>query len=144
MFACLAWGDNSFGNTMRIKAVCFLLALAVLLSPGFAQQPASKPAPRIALVLEGGGALGLAHIGVIRWLEENHIPVHYVAGTSMGALVGGLYAAGNDPTQLNQIVSGIDWDQVLSDQIPFQDLSYRRKEDARDYPNTLQFGLEHG
>ena len=129
---------------MRSKAVCFLLALALLPSPGIAQETASKPAPRIALVLEGGGALGLAHIGVIRWLEENHIPVHYVAGTSMGALVGGLYAAGNNPAQLNQIVSGIDWDQVLSDQIPFQDLSYRRKEDARDYPNTLQFGLEHG
>ena len=129
---------------MRSKAVCFLLALGLLPSPGIAQETSSKPAPRIALVLEGGGALGLAHIGVIRWLEENHIPVHYVAGTSMGALVGGLYAAGNNPTQLNQIVSGIDWDQVLSDQIPFQDLSYRRKEDARDYPNTLQFGLEHG
>ena len=129
---------------MRSKAVCFLLALGLLPSPGIAQETSSKPAPRIALVLEGGGALGLAHIGVIRWLEENHIPVHYVAGTSMGALVGGLYAAGNNPAQLNQIVSGIDWDQVLSDQIPFQDLSYRRKEDARDYPNTLQFGLEHG
>ena len=115
-----------------------------LMVPGIAQESVSKPAPRIALVLEGGGALGLAHIGVIRWLEENHIPVHYVAGTSMGALVGGLYAAGNDSKQLNQIVSGIDWDQVLSDQIPFQDLSYRRKEDARAYPNTLQFGLEHG
>ena len=129
---------------MRTKFCCLLIVLGLLTAPGIAQEAPSKPAPRIALVLEGGGALGLAHIGVIRWLEENHIPVHYVAGTSMGALVGGLYAAGNDPKQLNQIVSGIDWDQVLSDQIPFQDLSYRRKEDARDYPNTLQFGLEHG
>jgi NTE family protein len=129
---------------MRTKAVCFLLALGLLASPGIAQQPASKPVPRIALVLEGGGALGLAHIGVIRWLEENHIPVHYVAGTSMGALVGGLYAAGNTPAELNQIVSNIDWDQVLSDQIPYQDLSYRRKEDYRDYPNSLQFGLQKG
>src|ERR1700760_3792147 len=103
---------------MRSKAVCFLLALGLLTSPGIAQETPSKPAPRIALVLEGGGALGLAHIGVIRWLEENHIPVHYVAGTSMGALVGGLYAAGNTPMQLNQIVNDIDWDQVLSDQIP--------------------------
>ena len=75
-------------KTMRTNALCFLLALGLLPSPGIAQQPVSKPAPRIALVLEGGGALGLAHIGVIRWLEENHIPVHYIAGTSMGALVG--------------------------------------------------------
>ena len=128
---------------MRTKTCCLLIMLGLMVH-GIAQESVSKPAPRIALVLEGGGALGLAHIGVIRWLEENHIPVHYVAGTSMGALVGGLYAAGNDSKQLNQIVSGIDWDQVLSDQIPFQDLSYRRKEDARAYPNTLQFGLEHG
>ena len=129
---------------MRSKAVCFLLALGLLPSPGIAQETSFKPAPRIALVLEGGGALGLAHIGVIRWLEENHIPVHYVAGTSMGALVGGLYAAGNNPTELNQIVVESTGTRCSSDQIPFQDLSYRRKEDARDYPNTLQFGLEHG
>ena len=129
---------------MRTKACCLLLALGLFSFPASAQETGAKPEPRIALVLEGGGALGLAHIGVIRWLEENHIPVRYVAGTSMGALVGGLYAAGNGPDQLDQIVSDIDWDQVLSDQIPYQDLSYRRKQDYRAYPNSLQFGLQNG
>ena len=100
--------------------------------------------PRIGLVLEGGGALGLAHIGVIQWLEEHHIPVRYVSGTSMGALVGGIYATGHSPEQLRKIISGIKWDEVLRGATPYQDLSFRRKEDAQDYPNSLEFGLRHG
>jgi NTE family protein len=100
--------------------------------------------PRIGLVLEGGGALGLAHIGVIQWLEEHHIPVRYVSGTSMGALVGGIYATGHSPDQLRKIISGIKWDEVLRGATPYQDLSFRRKEDAQDYPNSLEFGLRHG
>ncbi|HZR57912.1 MAG TPA: patatin-like phospholipase family protein [Terriglobales bacterium] len=103
-----------------------------------------KTAPRIALVLEGGGALGLAHIGVIRWLEEHHIPVRYVAGTSMGALVGGLYAAGNDPAELNQIVNNVNWQQILSDRLPYEDLSFRRSEDAFQIPNSLTLGVRYG
>jgi NTE family protein len=58
--------------------------------------------PTIGLVFEGGGALGLAHIGVIRWLEDHHIPVDYVSGTSMGGLVGGLYAAGFSPEEMTK------------------------------------------
>jgi NTE family protein len=95
-------------------------------------------------VLEGGSALGLAHIGVITWLEEHHIPVSYVAGTSMGGLVGGLYATGNSPAEMNSLVSHIDWSRVLRSDVPFEQLAYRRKEDERDYPNDLEFGLKHG
>ena len=78
-------------------SLCLRLVLTVL-SAG-AQQPDTKPAPRpkVALVFEGGGALGFAHIGVIEWIEAHHIPVDYVAGTSMGGLVGGLYASGMSP-----------------------------------------------
>jgi len=83
--------------------VMFLSSLWAQETPGDAVQPKVQDAavssgsqrPRIGLVLEGGGALGLAHVGVIRWLEENHIPVDVIAGTSMGALVGGIYATGN-------------------------------------------------
>jgi NTE family protein len=92
-------------------------------------------------VLNGGGALGLAHIGVLRWLEEHRIPVDIVAGTSMGGLVGGVYATGQSPTEVRTLVEGINWDQVLSDGVPYRDLSVRRKEDAVDYPMSLQFGL---
>ena len=93
--------------------------------------------PTIGLVLQGGGALGLAHVGVITWLEEHHIPVDYVAGTSMGGLVGGVYATGHNAAEMRKIVNGIPWDEVIGGQTPFDDLAFRRKEDARDYPNSL-------
>jgi NTE family protein len=99
---------------------------------------------RIGLVFEGGGALGLAHIGVIRWMEDHHIPVDYVSGTSMGGLVGGLYAAGFTPEEMKVFVDGIDWHSVLSGQIPFQSLGFRRKEDKLQFPNRLEFGLKGG
>jgi NTE family protein len=100
--------------------------------------------PKLGLVLEGGGALGLAHIGVITWMEEHHIPVSYVVGTSMGGLVGGIYATGRSPAEVRQLINGIDWDQVLSGVTPFRDLSFRRKQDSHDYPGQLEFGLRGG
>ena len=100
--------------------------------------------PKLGLVLEGGGALGLAHIGVITWMEEHRIPVSYVAGTSMGGLVGGIYATGRSPAEVRELINGIDWDQVLSGAIPFQDLSFRRKQDAHEVPGSLEFGLRGG
>jgi NTE family protein len=100
--------------------------------------------PKLGLVLEGGAALGLAHIGVLQWLEEHRIPISYVAGTSMGGLVGGIYATGNSPAVIREIVDGIDWNEVLRGEIPYRDLSYRRKEDAEQYPNGLEFGIKKG
>jgi NTE family protein len=99
---------------------------------------------KIGLVLEGGGALGLAHIGVLQWLYEHHVPVDLVAGTSMGGLVGGIYATGRTPSQIQQLIQNVDWDQALSGQLPFTDLSYRRKEDAVEFPTRLEFGLRKG
>jgi len=100
--------------------------------------------PKIGLVLNGGGALGLAHIGVLRWLEEHHIPVDMVAGTSMGGLVGGVYATGKSPAEVRTLVEGIDWDQMLSDGVPYRDLSIRRKEDTAEYPMSFQLGWNKG
>jgi NTE family protein len=126
------------------------LSVALLLGSlsSFAQEqpagPAAKKRPTLGLVLQGGGALGLAHVGVITWLEEHHIPVNYVAGTSMGGLVGGVYATGRNAAEVRAVVNGINWDQVMSGQTPFDDLSFRRKEDHRDYPNGLEFGLRKG
>ncbi|WP_165420170.1 patatin-like phospholipase family protein [Edaphobacter modestus] len=117
-------------------------------TPGQQTRPArahsAEGRPKIGLVLEGGGAMGFAHIGVIEWMEDHHIPVDYVAGTSMGGLVGGLYASGLEPDEIKSFVKGIDWPAVLSGQVPFPALSYRRKEDKLAYPNRLEFGLRHG
>jgi NTE family protein len=98
----------------------------------------------VGLVLEGGGALGLAHIGVIQWLEEHRVPVDYVAGTSMGGLVGGLYATGHSASEEKALIKTIDWDRVLAGQTPYKNLSFRRKQDATEYPNRLEFGLKKG
>jgi NTE family protein len=100
--------------------------------------------PKLGLVLEGGGALGLAHVGVLQWMEEHRIPVSYVAGTSMGGLVGGIYATGKSPAEVRDIVNSIHWDDVIRGVIPFDDQSFRRKQDAREVPTSLEFGLRKG
>jgi NTE family protein len=103
-----------------------------------------KPRPKIGVALEGGGALGLAHIGVLQWFEDHHIPVDYLAGTSMGGLVGGFYATGKSPKELKEIVEAQNWDVIIGGSTPYEDLSYRRKEDSRDYPNKIVLGLKNG
>ncbi len=100
--------------------------------------------PRIGVALDGGGALGLAHVGVLRWMEEHHIPIEAVAGTSMGGLVGAMYSGGNSPEQIHAFVKTINWDQVLADTIPYEDLSFRRKQDARDFPASLLLTYQKG
>ncbi len=126
-------------NFLSVFLVC--LASTVGLTQ---ESQSSDKRPKLGLVLEGGGALGLAHIGVVQYLEEHRIPVGSIAGTSMGGLVGGLYATGRDAAELRDIVKGIPWDQVINGQPAFEDLSFRRKQDAREYPNTLEFGLREG
>src|SRR5215469_16225556 len=70
--------------------------------------------PVIGLALSGGGALGLTEIGVIQWMEENHIPVDRVAGTSMGSIIGSMYATGMSPAEIQTFAEKIDWDQAFS------------------------------
>ena len=108
--------------------------------------PAAEPAPRsvIGLALEGGGALGLAHIGVLQWMEENHLPVDRLAGTSMGALVGGLYAQGMTPMEIHRVGTSVTFQNVFTLQSPYEDLSFRRRQDRHDIPQALTVGLRHG
>ena len=115
-------------------------------SPAAAASVQAQPKGRlrIGVALEGGGALGLAHVGVLEWFEQHHIPVDYVAGTSMGGLIGGFYATGMSPKELKKLIEGVDWNEILSDATPFEDLSYRRKEDQRAYPNSFILGLRKG
>jgi NTE family protein len=116
----------------------FLAVQLMLANPlAAADQPsaaAATPAgpPRIGLVLGGGGARGFAHVGVLQVLEENRIPVHAVAGTSMGAVVGSLYAQGKNAAELTQITDEIPWITIFNDNIPRERLPFRRKRDERD------------
>lgn len=85
--------------------------------------------PRVGLALSGGGARGVAHLGVLRVLEENNIPIDYIAGTSMGAIVGGLYSSGLDTDEIEAALAAIDWDDVFDDRPARSDRSFRRKRD---------------
>jgi NTE family protein len=128
-----------------MRRIIFIFLWLLLPLPLLAQQnPVPRVRPRIGVALEGGGAMGLAHIGVLKWFEEHHIPVDYVAGTSMGGLVGGFYATGMSPDELKTLIDGMDWRKILSDRTPYEDLAFRRKEDQRAYPNSLIFGLRNG
>src|SRR3954452_24403992 len=116
---------------MHIRKLLWLAVTGALLPmtsalPQTPRPPSDPGRPKLGLVLEGGGALGLAHIGVIQWMEEHRIPVSYVAGTSMGGLVGGLYATGRSASEVREVVEGIDWDAVLNGQPPYSDLTFRR------------------
>ncbi len=130
-----------------MRRILFIFLLLLFPAASRAQQNTAarvQTRPKIGLALEGGGAMGLAHIGVLKWFEEHHIPVDYVAGTSMGGLVGGFYATGMSPDELKTLIDGMDWKKILSDRTPYEDLALRRKEDQRAYPNSLLFGLRGG
>jgi NTE family protein len=130
------------------------LALALLASisdpDAFAAQsgppaPARGPGqPRIGLALGGGSARGLAHVGVLEWLDEHRVPIDAVAGTSMGGLIGGSYATGIPVQEIRKLTGETDWDAVLSTEAPFEDATFRRKQDRRAFPAGLEFGVRRG
>jgi NTE family protein len=132
---------RSGGHALVIGAMSFLLLLCT--------QPAAQPAPnasvvkgpRIGLALSGGGARGLAHVGVLKALEEMRVPISCVTGTSMGAIVGGTFAAGRTPAEMEQLVVKADWDAIFRDKPPRKEIAVRRKID--DYKTLFkpEFGV---
>src|SRR6266850_7981515 len=99
---------------------------------------------RFGLALSGGGARGLAHIGVLKVLEELHVPIDVIAGTSMGAVVGGLYASGMSPEEIAREMEQVDWVSLFDDRPPRPDLPYRRKQDDSSALIDLELGLRSG
>ena len=94
---------------------------------------------KIGLALSGGGAKGLAHIGVLKVLEENGIKIDYITGTSMGSIIGGLYAIGYTPESLERLVIEQDWNYLLSDSIPLRNISMEEKSDESRYIAVFPF-----
>lgn len=113
---------------MRRLLLCLLLSLTSL-----ALCAAEAARPKVGLVLSGGAARGLAHIGVLKALEEQGVKIDAIAGTSMGAVIGGLYASGYKIDELEKLALAIDWQQALSDAPPRKDIPFRRKQDDRDF-----------
>jgi len=103
---------------------------------GFSQE---KEEPKIGLVLSGGGAKGLAHIGVLKVLEEEGVRIDYIGGTSMGAIIGGLYASGYSARELDSIFNGTNFDILIQDNLPRRAKTFYEKEDAEKYAITLPF-----
>lgn len=99
--------------------------------------------PKIGLVLGGGGARGAAHVGILKVLEEEKIPIDYISGTSMGAIVGAAYAAGLSPAEIEQILLSINWRDTFTDAAPRADLSFRDKMDERRFVG-LELGVRDG
>jgi NTE family protein len=133
-------------SKLRAQKLMLALAAFVGLASASAQAPsspppASPPRPKTALVLGGGGALGLAHIGVLKVLHEANVPVDLVTGTSMGALVGGGYAAGHTPEHLANIVRGADWTNLFAGRAPRDQLHWRRKEEDYRF-GRFELGLD--
>ncbi len=96
------------------------------------------------MVLSGGGARGMAHIGVLKVLESLKIPIDCIAGTSMGAIVGGLYASGMTAQQIDSTMRSVDWQEAFRDAPPRRDLAFRRKQDDSNFLVRLPLGLKHG
>ncbi|MEO8225380.1 MAG: patatin-like phospholipase family protein [Gammaproteobacteria bacterium] len=109
-----------------------------------AAAPDSPHRPRIGLALSGGGARGTAHIGVLEALEEMHIPVDYIAGTSMGAVVGGFYASGMSTRDIRALLNDIDWVAIFNDRSPRIDKSFRRKQDEQLDLVNARIGFNDG
>ncbi|MBZ0114949.1 MAG: patatin-like phospholipase family protein, partial [Thermoanaerobaculia bacterium] len=147
------------GPRPRSKVVLAqLLTLTfVLSSPGWAQPAPSAPSevsateasqrpvgadrPRIGLALSGGGARGLAHVGVLQALESLNIPIDYIAGTSMGAVVGGMYALGMSPDEIEAELTAVNWTDMFRGSAARKDLSFRRKEDERKFLYGAEIGF---
>jgi NTE family protein len=119
----------------------FGLAIALAGAASAAAEEPAEPRPRIALVLSGGGARGVAHVGVLEVLEEMHVPIDRIAGTSMGAIVGGLYAAGYSPAELDRLVRTLDWQGFVRDRPDRRRVPYRHKLDDLTYLSQWEFGI---
>jgi len=100
--------------------------------------------PRIGLALGGGGARGIAHVSVLREIEALQVPIDCIAGTSMGALVGGLYASGMPAEEMQQLVLSTDWKRLFDDSLERPERSFRRKQDDRDRLATIGVGIRKG
>ncbi|HVS76226.1 MAG TPA: patatin-like phospholipase family protein [Steroidobacteraceae bacterium] len=142
----------------RTRVACVLLwlaypVMAVAQHPAAPQSaatagtPAAAPAPhrlRIGLVLSGGGARGIAHVGVLQVLQKLHVPIDAIAGTSMGAVVGGLYASGLTPDQIERTIRSMNWQEAFRDRPPREDLTLRRKQEDENFLVKFPIGIKGG
>ncbi len=111
-----------------MKSIILLIVGLLLFNNGMTAKEPQAQRKKVGLVLSGGGAKGMAHIGALKIIEEAGIPIDYVVGTSMGSIIGGLYSIGYSPEQLDSMVRQQDWTFLLSDRIPRKDKNMLERE----------------
>lgn len=131
-------------RALILAIVPFLIAL-VSAPLAYSHPSALNKRPKIGLVLAGGGALGMAHVGVLKVLEENHIPIDIITGTSMGSIVGAAYASGATVNEMEEILSKTDWDALFDETLERQDVKYRDKYGrAGQFTGGAKIGISQG
>jgi len=131
-------------KTLFVHILFVLIFTIPVYSISNAADSTVKTRPRVGLVLSGGGARGAAHIGVLKVLEELHIPIDAIVGTSGGALAGGLYASGMSPDEIQHLLLSTNWEKIFQDSPDRNYLSWRRKQDNGKYLPNLEIGLKNG
>lgn len=127
-------------GTARILCLVTLLTISAVAYP---QDTTSvHPRPKVGLVLSGGGAKGAAHIGVLKYIEEVGIPIDYIAGTSMGSIVGGLYALGYSADEILNLINDVDWSRMISNNVDRPEISYSRKHESKTQLITFPFSVD--
>ena len=124
-----------------IKTIC--VSLLLLMSHiAFPQDTIVETRPKVGLVLSGGGAKGAAHIGVLKYIEEIGLPIDYIAGTSMGSVVGGMYALGYSSDEILDIISSVDWDRLISNNVDRKKISYKSKSESTIQLVNIPFSVK--
>jgi NTE family protein len=137
----IAWGWGCAAPVQRAARSAGAAPSSIAAQP--ARVPMASGRPTVGVAFGGGSARGIAHVGVIRWLEEHRIPVDVAAGTSMGGLIGGAFATGMDAGELQGLLDSMNWDELFGGST-FAYKNIRRKADGRAYPSRLEFGLKGG
>ncbi len=132
------------GSALKFLTILILLLTSELTPAQPVSSEVSGQRPTIGLVLSGGGARGASHIGVLKVLEELRIPIDIITGTSMGAIVGGLYASGYSIEEIEKLLEDTDWNTMFSDEQPRKKRSYRRKQDDFNFLIKQEAGFKDG
>ena len=127
----------------NLRWMICVACLVLLLPFAYAQDSIKvKERPKVGLVLSGGGAKGAAHVGVLKYLEDNGIPIDYIAGTSMGSVVGGMYALGYSTDEILDVLRSADWNRLISNEVDRRKISYTRKLENETMVFTIPFSLK--
>ena len=124
-----------------MKLLLSILCFFIMVNTS-ARTATETPRKKVGLVLSGGGAKGMAHIGAIKVIEEIGIPIDYVVGTSMGSIIGGLYAIGYTPEQMDSLVRKQDWQFLLSDRTPRKEKNLSERESDEKYVISVPFSKD--